>query len=149
MEVILRADVPKLGQRGEVVKVAEGYARNYLLPRKLAVAATAGNRKVIEQEKAAFVRREASERGQAEELARQLSEIAVTIARKAGEADHLFGSVTSLDLAEALEAKGFHVDRRKILLEEPLKNLGEYEVPLRLHREVHASLKVQVVREEQ
>lgn len=148
MEVILRADVPKLGHRGEVVKVADGYARNYLLPRKLAVTATAGNKKVVEQEKAAAARRETTERGQAEDLARQLANVTVTIARKAGEGDHLFGSVTSLDLAEALEAKGFRIDRRKIHLEEPIRNLGEYEVPLRLHREVNSALKVQVVREE-
>ncbi len=148
MEVILRADVPKLGHRGEVVKVADGYARNYLLPRKLAVAATPGNKKVVEQEKAAAVRREVTERGEAEQLAAQLAQVTVTIARKVGESDHLFGSVTSLDIAEALEAKGYHVDRRKIQLEEPLKNLGEYAVPLRLHREVSANLRVQVVRED-
>lgn len=148
MEVILRADVPKLGHRGDVVKVADGYARNYLLPRKLAVAATPGNKKVVEQEKTAAVRREVTERGEAEQLAAQLAQVTVTIARKVGESDHLFGSVTSLDIAEALEAKGYHVDRRKIHLEEPLKNLGEYEVPLRLHREVSANLKVQVVRED-
>ena len=148
MEVILRADVPKLGHRGDVVKVADGYARNYLFPRKLAVAATSGNKKVVEQEKAAAVRREATERGEAEQLAGQLAQVTVTIARKTGESDHLFGSVTSLDIAEALEAKGYHVDRRKIQLEEPLKNLGEYEVPLRLHREVSTNLKVQVVRED-
>lgn len=148
MEVILRADVPKLGHRGDVVKVAPGYARNFLLPRKLAVPATPGNTKVVEQEKAAAVRREATERGQADELARQFAGVTVTIARKVGEADHLFGSVTSLDIADALEAKGFHVDRRKIHLEEPIKHLGEYDVPLRLHRETTATLKVQVIREE-
>ena len=147
MDVILRADVPKLGHRGEVVKVAEGYARNYLLPRKLAVAATAGNKKVVEQEKAAAVRREATERGSAEELARQLSGVSVTIRRKAGEADHLFGSVTAIDVADALEAKGFHIDRRKIQLEDPIKNLGEYPVSLKLHRDVHASVKVSVERD--
>ncbi len=148
MEVILRADVPKLGHRGEVVRVAEGYARNYLLPRRLAVAATPGNKKVVEQEKAAAVRREATERGDAENLSRQLEQVTVTIPRKAGETDQLFGSVTSLDIADALEAKGFHVDRRKIHLEEPYKMLGEYLVSLRLHREVTGHLKVLVVREE-
>ncbi len=148
MDVILRADVPKLGHRGEVVKVAEGYARNFLLPRKLAVAATAGNKKVVEQERSAAVRREATERGEAEELARQMESVSVTIRRKAGESGQLFGSVTSMDVADGLEAKGFRVDRRKIQLEEPLKNLGDYEVPLRLHRDVTVKLKVQVVREE-
>ncbi len=147
MEVILRADVPKLGQRGQVVNVAPGYARNYLLPRKLAVPATGGNMKVVEQEKAAAVRREATEHGQAQDLAGQLAEVTVTIARKVGEADHLFGSVTALDIADALEAKGFHLDRRKIHLEEPIKHLGEYDVPLRLHRDLHTTLKVLVVRE--
>jgi len=147
MEVILRADVPKLGQRGQVVNVAPGYARNYLLPRKLAMPASAGNMKVVEQENASAVRREATEHGQAQALASQLAEVTVTIARKVGEADHLFGSVTALDIADALEAKGFHLDRRKIHLEEPIKHLGEYDVPLRLHRDLHTTLKVQVVRE--
>jgi large subunit ribosomal protein L9 len=148
MEVILRVDVPKLGQRGKVVNVASGYARNFLLPRKLAVPATSGNRKVVEQEKAAAARHEANERTQAEELARQLADLTVAVIRKSGEADQLFGSVTSLDVADALQAKGYHIDRRKIHLEEPIKHLGEYEIPLRLHREVIATLKLQVVQEE-
>ena len=148
MEVILRADVPKLGHRGDLVDVAAGYARNFLLPRKLAVPATAGNKKVVEQEKAAGARREAKEQGQAAELARQLAEVTVTITRKASEADQLFGSVTSLDIADALQTKGYHIDRRNIHLEEPIKHLGEYEIPLRLHREVSTALKVQVVREQ-
>ena len=148
MEVILRQDVPKLGHRGDLVKVSDGYARNFLLPRKLAVTASEGHRKVVEQEKAAAVRREASERGDAEKLAGLLAGVAVTITRKAGEGDHLFGSVTSLDVAEALAAKSFQVDRRKVQLDDPIKYLGEYEVPLRLHREVTASVKVQVVKEE-
>ncbi len=148
MEVILRADVPKLGQRGDVVRVADGYARNYLLPRKLAMPATPGNKKVIEQERAATVRREAVDRSQSEELARQLANVTLTIPCKVGELDRLYGSVTSLDIAAALQAKGFHVDRHKIQLEDPIKILGEFEVPLRLHREVTAQLKVQVVREQ-
>jgi len=147
MEVILRSDVPKLGHRGDIVKVADGYARNYLLPRKLAMAATTGNRKVVEQEKSAAARREAVERGSAEELARQLTGLALKVSRKAGEEDHLFGSVTSLDVADALSARGFHVDRRKVQLEEPIKRLGEFEVPLRLHRDVTVHVKVEVVRE--
>ncbi len=148
MEVILRADVPKLGPRGKIVNVAQGYARNFLLPRKLAVPVTAGNKKVVEQEKASAARREANERSQSEELARQLADLTVTVARKAGEEDQLFGSVTSLDVADALQAKGYHIDRRKIEMEEPIKHLGEYEIPLRLHREVTATLKLLVVQEE-
>ena len=148
MEVILRADVPKLGPRGKVVNVAPGYARNFLLPRKLAMPVTAGNKKVVEQEKAAGARREANERSQSKELARQLADLTVTVVRKAGEADQLFGSVTSLDVADAFQAKGYHIDRRKIDLEEPIKHLGEYEIPLRLHRDVSATLKLLVVQEE-
>lgn len=148
MEVILRQDVPKLGHRGDLVKVSDGYARNFLLPRKLAVTVSPGNLKVVEQEKAAAVRREASERGDAEKLAGLLEGVTVTVTRKAGEGDHLFGSVTSLDVAEALAAKGFQVDRRKVQLDDPIKYLGEYEVPLRLHREVNATVKVQVVKEQ-
>jgi large subunit ribosomal protein L9 len=147
MEVILRADVPKLGHRGEVVNVAEGYARNYLLPRKMAVAATAGNRKVIEQEKAASVRREVTDKAQAEQLAKMLADVTVVVARKAGEEDQLYGSVTSIDVAEALQTKGYNVDRRKIHVEDPIRTLGEFQVPLRLHHDVEATVKLQVVRE--
>jgi len=147
MEVILRADVPKLGHRGEVVTVAEGYARNYLLPRKMAVMASAGNKKVIEQEKAAAVRREVSDKAQAEQLAKMLADVTVVVARKAGEEDQLYGSVTSIDVAEALQAKGYTVDRRKIHVEDPIKTLGEFQVPLRLHHDVEATVKLQVVRE--
>jgi large subunit ribosomal protein L9 len=148
MELILRADVPKLGRRGEIVKVTDGYARNYLLPRKLAVKATAGNKKTVEQEKAAAVRREAVEHGEAQQLAGQLQGVSVTVARKAGEGNQLYGSVTNADIAEALHAKGFSIDRRKIHLEEPIRILGEFEVPLRLHHEVNVTVKVEVVREE-
>lgn len=148
MEVILRQDVPKLGHRGDLVNVADGYARNYLLPRKLAVTASEGHRKVVEQEKASAVRREASERGDAEKLAALLAGVTLTITCKAGEGDHLFGSVTSLDVAEALAAKGFQIDRRKVHLDDPIKYLGEYEVPLRLHREVTAAVKLQIIKEE-
>ena len=146
MEVILRADVNKLGHRGEVVQVADGYARNYLLPRKLAMPATPGNTKVIEQEKAAAIRHEADDRAQAEQLAGMLAGVTLTIARKAGEEDQLYGSVTAIDVAQALQAQGYTVDRRKIELDEPLKTLGEFDVPLRLHRDVQAKVKVQVVR---
>ena len=147
MEVILKEDVPKLGSRGEVVKVAEGYGRNYLLPRKLAIEATPGNRAVIEQMKAAAQRRSIRDQADAEGLAQQMKELTLAFRRKVGEQDHLFGSVTSQDIAEALEAKGFTVDRRKIHLDEPIKALGEFQVSIRLHKEVTASVKVAVEKE--
>lgn len=149
MELILREDVPKLGRRGDVVEVKDGYGRNYLLPKKLAVLSSAGNRKMVEQIKASAVRREATEQSEAEQLAKMLAAVTVSIARKAGETGTLFGSVTSLDVAEALEKAGYQIDRRKILLEDPIKQLGEYSVPVRLHREVTASFTVQVVPEAQ
>jgi len=147
MEVILKEDIASLGSRGDVVKVAEGYGRNYLLPRKLAIQATTGNKKVIEQMKAAAVRRSAKEKAQAEELAKQFDGLSVSFQRKAGEHDQLFGSVTSSDVAEALEKKGFSVDRRKIQLHEPLRSLGEFTVPVKLHKEVTAHLKVVIEKE--
>ena len=148
MEVILREDIPELGQRGDVVTVKNGYARNYLLPRKLAMEATPGNRKQVAEMKAAGARREATEKSGADLLAAQLAEVVLTIPAKAGESDQLFGSVTAMDIAEGLEAKGFAIDKRKILLEEPIKTVGEYTVPLRLHRHVTGSVKVNVVRAE-
>jgi len=147
MEVILKEDVNKLGSRGDVVKVAEGYGRNFLLPRKLAIEATSGNKKVIEQMKAAAVRRSAKEKAQAEELSKQFDGLSVAFQRKAGEQDQLFGSVTSGDVAEALEKKGFNVDRRKIQLHEPLKSLGEFTVPVKLHKDVTTHLKVVIEKE--
>ena len=147
MEVILKEDVPKLGHRGDVVKVAEGYGRNYLLPRKLAIEATKGNKAVIEQMKQAAVRRSAVEKSDAEALSKQLEGVSVSFQRKAGEKDHLFGSVTSADIAEALEHKGFNIDRRKIQLHDPLKNLGEFDVPVRLHRDVTSRVKVVIEKE--
>ena len=147
MEVILKEDVAKLGSRGDVVKVAEGYGRNFLLPRRLAIEATAGNKKVIEQMRAAALRRSAKEKAQAEELSQQFSGVSVRFARRSGEHDQLFGSVTSADLAEALEKKGFNIDRRKIQLHEPLKTLGEFTVPVRLHKDVTAHLKVVIEKE--
>jgi large subunit ribosomal protein L9 len=147
MEVILKEDVPKLGHRGEVVKVAEGYGRNYLLPHKLAIEATTANRAVIEQMKQSAVRKSAVEKADADALAKQLDGTALSFQRKAGEKDHLFGSVTSSDIAEALERKGFNIDRRKIQLSEPLKNIGEFEVPIRLHRDVVSKVKVTVEKE--
>lgn len=147
MEVILKEDVPKLGNRGEVVKVAEGYGRNFLLPRKLAIEANAANKAVIEQMKAAAVRRSAKEKSEAEELAKQFDGLEVKFARKSGENDQLFGSVTSGDIAEALEKKSFHIDRRKIQLHEPLKTIGEFTVPVKLHKDVTTHLKVVIEKE--
>ena len=148
MEVILREDVAKLGRRGDIVTVKDGYARNYLLPRKLALEATASNRKQIEEMKAAAVRQRVVEKGGAESLAAQLAALTLVIPAKAGESDQLFGSVTAMDIAAALEDKGFHIDKRKVELAEPLKTLGEYKVPLRLHADVTAGVEVHVVREE-
>ncbi|HTM36838.1 MAG TPA: 50S ribosomal protein L9 [Terriglobales bacterium] len=147
MEVILKEDVAKLGSRGDVVKVAEGYGRNFLLPRKLAIEATTGNKQVIEQMRAAAVRRSAKEKAQAEELSKQFDGLSVSFARRAGEQDHLFGSVTSSDIGDALDKKGFNIDRRKIQLHEPLKTLGEFTVPVKLHKDVTAHLKVLIEKE--
>jgi large subunit ribosomal protein L9 len=144
MEVILREDVNALGARGDVVKVAEGYGRNFLLPKKLALEATPANKAVIEQMKNSAVRRSAKEKGEAETLLTQLDAVSLTFERRVGENDHLFGSVTSSDIAHQLEAKGFTIDRRKVHLDEPLKSLGEFLVPVRLHREVTAHIKVTV-----
>ncbi len=147
MEVILKEDVDNLGHRGDVVKVAQGYGRNFLLPRKLAIEATAGNKDVIEQMKVSSVRRSAKEKGDAELLLQQLEQVTLEFTRKTGDNDHLFGSVTAPDIVQALEAKGFQIDRRKVHLEEPLKSLGEFLVPVRLHREVTAHVKVNVTAE--
>ena len=148
MEVILKEDVPKLGHRGDLVKVAEGYGRNFLLPKKLAIEANEGNKKVIEQMKAAAVRKAQKDKTDAEALAAQFNGVTVTITRRAGEQDQLFGSVTSSDVATELEKKGFTVDRRKIELDQPIKTVGEFNVPIRLFREVTATIKVEVKKEE-
>lgn len=145
MEVILREHVDNLGRRGEVVKVAAGYARNYLLPRKLALLVTEGNKKQIERERTKFDAKEAEEKKELEALAERLSNIEVVIARRVGETDALYGSVTSSDIADAVAAKGFELDRRKIQLAEPLKKIGEVDVPVKLHRDVIVNLKVKVV----
>jgi large subunit ribosomal protein L9 len=147
MEVILREHVDNLGRRGDLVKVADGYARNYLLPRKLALLATDGNKKVIEREKVKFDIKEAEEQKVAQAVADRLATVEIAIARKVGETDALFGSVTNADIAEALAAKGFDIDRRKIALQEPIKKIGEVEVPVKLHRDVVVKLKVKVVAE--
>jgi len=148
MEVILREDIDKLGQRGQIVRVADGYARNFLLPRRLAVPATESNRKIVEQERQAHLRREAREKADAGDLAKLLTGVTVTIAQKAGEQDQLFGSVTAKDISEALEKRNFAIDRRKIHLEHPIRQLGEHQVTVRLHRDVSAEITVQVVKEE-
>jgi large subunit ribosomal protein L9 len=147
MEVILKEDVVNLGHRGDVVKVADGYGRNFLLPRKLALQATLANKAVIEQMKSAAARRSATEKAQAEELAAKLNPQVLSFTRKSGENGHLFGSVTSSDIAVELAALGFEVDRRKIQLEEPLKSVGEFSVAIKLYREVSAHVKVKVMAE--
>src|SRR5580693_974891 len=148
MEVILREDIERLGNRGQVVKVADEYARNFLLPKRLAVAATDANRKIVEQERQAHLRREAKQKSEAEDLSKLMTGVTVTISQKAGENDQLFGSVTAKDVADALEQKHFTIDRRKIQLDEPIKQLGEHKVAVRLHRDVTAEVTVNVVREQ-
>lgn len=148
MDVILREDIDKLGSRGEVVKVAPGYARNFLLPKRLAVAATDSNRKIVEQERQAHLRKEAKQKGEAEDLSKLLNGVTVTITAKSGENDQLFGSVTSKDVADALAAKNFTIERRRIQLEDAIKTLGEFKVPVRLHRDVIAEITVIVAKDE-
>jgi large subunit ribosomal protein L9 len=148
MEVILREDVTNLGHRGDVVKVADGYGRNFLLPKNLAMEANAANKAVIEQMKASAVRRSAKEKTEAEQLVTQLNAVSLSFTRRVGENDHLFGSVTSGDIAQELAAQGFNIDRRKVQLEEPLKSTGEFHVPVKLHREVTAHIAVTVKGEE-
>jgi large subunit ribosomal protein L9 len=148
MEIILREDIEKLGTRGQVVKVTAGYARNYLLPKRLAVAATESNKKIVEQERQGHLRREAKLKNEAEDLAKILGGVTVTIAQKAGDNDQLFGSVTAKDITEALERQNFSIDRRKIHLVEPIKQLGEHKVTVRLHREVPTEITVKVVKDE-
>ena len=149
MEVILKEDIANLGHRGDVVKVADGYGRNYLLPRKLALQATATNKAVIEQMKASAARRAATEKAQAEKQVTQLEPLVLSFTRRAGEQGQLFGSVTSADIAAELANQGFEIDRRKIQLGEALKSLGEFVVPIRLYREVTARVKVKVLAEAQ
>ena len=148
MEVILREDVDNLGTRGQVVKVAPGYARNFLLPKRLAVQATEANKKIVEQERDAYLRREAKAKGEAEDLGKLMSNVTITIKQKAGENDQLFGSVTSKDIAEGLAAQNYTIDRRRIQLDEPIKQLGEYKVPVRLHKEVSVDVTVVVAKDE-
>jgi large subunit ribosomal protein L9 len=147
MEVILREHVDNLGRRGEVVKVASGYARNFLLPRKLALLVTEGNRKHVERERAKFDAKEAEDRDAAQRVADRLSGVEIVIARRVGETAALYGSVTTTDIAEALAAKGYEIDRRKLQLADAIKRIGDYDVPVKLHRDVTATLKVRVVPE--
>jgi large subunit ribosomal protein L9 len=147
MEVILREHVDNLGKRGEIVKVADGFARNYLLPRKLALPATAGNRKHVERERKIMETREAEEKSAAHGISTRLAAVDISIARRVGDTEQLYGSVTASDIVEFLKGKGFEIDRRKLILPEPLKTLGEFDVPLKLHREVTVPLKVKVVKE--
>ena len=149
MEVILREHVEHLGERGEIVKVSDGYARNYLLPRKLALPATDGNRKHVERERRKMDTREAEEKSQAEAIAARLAAIDITIARRVGDTEQLYGSVTAADITEFLKGKGFDVDRRKLQLHEPIKKVGEYTVPIKLHRDVTTHVKVRVIAEGQ
>jgi large subunit ribosomal protein L9 len=148
IEVILKEPVDNLGHRGDVVRVADGYARNYLLPRNLALAVTAGNKRQIEAEKKRASAKEAEERTVADALASRLAQAEVVVARRVGEKDTMYGSVTSADIADALGRQGFDLDKRKLQLAEPIKALGEYSVPIRLHREVTAQVKVLVVKDE-
>ena len=144
MEVILKQDVDSLGHRGDVVRVADGYGRNFLLPKKFAIEATTANKSVIEQMKQSAVRKSAKEKVEADTVATKLNEVVLTFERKAGGEGQLFGSVTSADIAHALEQQGYTVERRRIHLDEPLKTVGEFHVPVRLHREVTAHVQVNV-----
>ena len=148
MEVILREDIDNLGTRGSVVKVAPGYARNFLLPKKMAVAATESNKKIVEQERQSHLKREAKESADAGDLGKLMAAVEVTIAHKAGENDQLFGSVTATDVATALEKQGYTIDRRKVQLDEPIKKLGDYKVSVKLHRDVVVEIPVHVVKED-
>lgn len=148
MQIILQEDVEKLGNRGQIVTVAEGYARNFLLPRKLALEATAGNMKRLEKMRAAFAKKEATEKDSAQTLAELLNTVTVTVSRKAGENDQLFGSVTSADVAEGLAAQGYTIEKRKIALADPIKLVGEYQIPVKLFREISANVKLVVNKEE-
>src|SRR5580700_10224635 len=148
MQIILQEDVEKLGTRGQVVDVANGYARNFLLPRNLGIEATPGNMKRLEKMRATFAKKEATENDAAQKLAELLSAVSLTLKRKSGENDQLFGSVTSADVAEALAAQGFEVEKRKIALADPIKTVGEFEIPIKLHRDISASVKLRVQKEE-
>jgi large subunit ribosomal protein L9 len=148
MEVILREDLEKVGSRGSVVKVADGYARNYLLPKRLAVPATDANKKIVEQERQAHLRREVKAKSDAESLAQLMANVTVTFRHRVGENNQLFGSVTAKDIADALEAQKFHIERRRVHLDEPIRTIGEHQVTLRLHRDVETPIRVIVEAEQ-
>ena len=148
MQIILQEDVEKVGTRGELVEVADGYARNFLLPHKLGLAATPGNMKRLEKMRATFAKKEATEKGDAQKLAELLAGVSLELTRKAGDNDQLFGSVTTADISEALAAKGFTIDKKKITLAEPIKVVGEYDIPIKLHREITATVKLAVKKEQ-
>jgi large subunit ribosomal protein L9 len=149
MELLLKEDVDNLGARGDLVKVKPGYGRNYLLPRGLAIQATPGNKKQIELQRKTILKKEAAEHDTATQQADLLKEVTLEFARKVGEHGILYGSVTSMDIAEALAAKGYEIDRRRVLLKEPIKEPGEFEAPIKLHREVTTNVKVVVKSEEE
>ncbi|MGA8026607.1 MAG: 50S ribosomal protein L9 [Bryobacteraceae bacterium] len=142
MEIILREDVDKVGARGSVVKVANGFARNFLLPKRLAVAATDANKKIVEQERQAHLRREAKQKSESEDLSKLMANVTLTFHQKVGDNNQLFGSVTAKDIADALEAQKYHIERRKVQLDEPIRTLGEHKVTLRLHRDVTTDINV-------
>ena len=148
MQIILREDIDKLGNRGDVVKVKDGYARNFLLPRRLAVNANESNKKIVEQERQAHLRKEATLKGQAEELGKLMANLTIVIKQKAGENDHLFGSVTAQDIANALEAQKYTIDRKKIVLDEPIKQLGDYKIIVKLHKDVSVEIPLSVTKDE-
>lgn len=146
MEVILHEDVPNLGEAGQIVKVRDGYARNFLIPRKLAVIADSKNVKMLEHQKKIVASKQSRLKGKAQELAEKLAALSITITHEAGDEDKLFGSVTSIEIANALRAEGFVVDKRHIKLKEPIKKIGVYEIPVRLHAELDGQVKVWVVK---
>ena len=148
MQIILREDIDKLGNRGDVVKVKDGYARNFLRPRRLAVNANESNKKIVEQERQAHLRKEATLKGQAEELGKLMANLTIVIKQKAGENDHLFGSVTAQDIANALEAQKYTIDRKKIVLDEPIKQLGDYKITVKLHKDVSVEIPLSVTKDE-
>jgi len=149
MEVILRSDVDKVGHQGQVVKVAPGFARNYLLPQGLAVAATASNKKIVDQQRQATLRKEVKLATDARELATMMANVSITFHMKAGEGDQLFGSVTSQDIQESLDKQGYKIDRKKIVLEHPIKTIGEHKVALKLHKDVTLEVPVHVLKEKE
>ena len=147
MKIILRQDVERLGQRGDIITVKDGFARNYLIPRKLALVATPGNLKTFQEEKKQLDVRENKDRRLAEQLAKKMKSVSITATVAVGEEDRVFGSVTAQTIAGLLKDKGYEIDKKKILLEEPIKALGVYTVSLKLHQDVEGKVKVWVVKE--